>query len=557
MKSDETELKASGFGKTEPRFFTPPLRPLTPETTKGFEVIRFAALLGIKLYPWQEWCLIHGLELLPNGEFRFKRVVIEVARQNGKTLLMVVLGLWRMFQFGASRVLSAAQSLGDAQETLEEAFLIAAWNPILRAYLPDNPRAEGDDDQFNGAYRSRVNGKHAMTLSQAPRPEVLDVAKVMPTWSLAVTSRKGGRSKSVDLGLLDELREHLDWEAWNAIVPTSRNRPQSQVWAFSNSGDLRSVVLRSLRDSELHRAQDGTNETQTAFFSYSAHPDADVLDPEAHAQSNPSMGYSESLTAESIRAEALDAIRSDNEDGFRAEVLCQWPNTVTPGKIPKRIWNALADEHSHRTPGGEVFVGVDVSNEGRAAHIAICARRPDGLWHVEIVASRAGFRWVPAWFAARMKTDGSSWFTGKVGLQVKGSASAALAPLLTELGIEVEHWQGTAMSSSVLGFWDDIQNSMIRHRAQPVLNVSVEGAIDRKRGDIFIWDRVNSATDASPTIAANIAWWLATRVEEEEEEFVSAYSAEDFEEEDDATEETTSNNNADDDDEDDDFVFLV
>ncbi|CAB0889796.1 hypothetical protein FRC0429_00282 [Corynebacterium diphtheriae] len=76
-------------GKTEPRFFPPPLRELTSETSAGFEVIEFAKLLGIELYPFQKWALIHGLELLEDGSFRWRVVVIEVARQNGKTMLMV------------------------------------------------------------------------------------------------------------------------------------------------------------------------------------------------------------------------------------------------------------------------------------------------------------------------------------------------------------------------------------------------------------------------------------------------------------------------------------
>lgn len=538
--------KSERKGKTEPRFFTPPLRELTPETSKGFEVIQFATMLGIVLYPWQKWVLIHGLELLPDGSFRFKRIIIEVARQNGKTLLMVVLGLWRFYVFGASRILSAAQSLGDAQDTLDEAFLLAAWHPVLRAWLPDNARAKDEDDTYNGAYRPRVNGKHAIILSSSPVPDALDVAKTPPTWSVAVTSRKGGRSKSVDLGLLDELREHLDWDAWNAIVPTSRARPNSQIWAFSNAGDLRSVVLASLRQSEIHRAQDNISNTQTAYFSYSAPENAEVLDRESHAQANPSMGYGE-ITAESIMAEAIDAVNSGNEAGFRAEVLCQWPNTVTPGKIPMRLWKSLLDAESARAPGSEVFVGIDVSNEGRFAHIAICSQRSDGLWHVEVVASRAGFRWVPGWLAIRKNSD---WFSGKVGMQVKGSASATLTPLLEEMGIEVVEWQGTAMSGSVLGFVDEVQNAMIRHRGQPILDVSVEGAIDRKRGDIFIWDRVNSATDAAPTVAVNIAWWMATRVEDDT--FVSAYAAEDYNQ--DLDEETKDQST---DQDEDDFIVFV
>ncbi len=43
------------IGCTEPRLFTPPLRPLTRATTRGFEVIEFATLTGKPLLPWQEW----------------------------------------------------------------------------------------------------------------------------------------------------------------------------------------------------------------------------------------------------------------------------------------------------------------------------------------------------------------------------------------------------------------------------------------------------------------------------------------------------------------------
>ena len=110
-------------------------------------------------------------------------------------------------------------------------------------------------------------------------------------------------------------------------------------------------------------------------------------------------------------------------------------------------------------------------------------------------------------------------------MQVRGSASAALVPLLEEAGIAVAEWQGTDMSSSVLGFVTEIKNRGIRHRDQPVLTISIEGAVDKRRGDIFIWDREKSATDASPTVAANIAWWMATR---REATITSAYEDEDF-----------------------------
>ena len=77
-----------------PRIFTPPLRKLEPRTAKteqrtlGYAVIDFATeVCGVDLFPWQKWLLIHALELLPDGSFRYRNVVVLVARQNGKSTL--------------------------------------------------------------------------------------------------------------------------------------------------------------------------------------------------------------------------------------------------------------------------------------------------------------------------------------------------------------------------------------------------------------------------------------------------------------------------------------
>lgn len=79
-------------GFTEPRIFTKPLRELTRETSRGFEAIRFAEkVLNVRLFPWQKWLFIHLLELNPDGTLRFRKALVIVARQNGKTLIAAVL----------------------------------------------------------------------------------------------------------------------------------------------------------------------------------------------------------------------------------------------------------------------------------------------------------------------------------------------------------------------------------------------------------------------------------------------------------------------------------
>mgnify|MGYP003588544010 CR=1 FL=1 len=79
-------------GFTEPRIWTKPLRELTPNTSRGFECIAFAEnVLRVKLLPWQRWLLVALLELKPDGTLRFRKALVIVARQSGKTLMAAVL----------------------------------------------------------------------------------------------------------------------------------------------------------------------------------------------------------------------------------------------------------------------------------------------------------------------------------------------------------------------------------------------------------------------------------------------------------------------------------
>jgi phage terminase large subunit-like protein len=217
------------LGSETPRVFTPPLRPLTPETSKGFACIEFAeAILEVHLLPWQKWLLIHALELNENGTYRFRTVVLLVARQNGKSTLMQVLSLWRMFVEGAPLVIGTAQNLDVAEEQWAGAVELVESIPELA-------------DMIAPGGVVKVNGKKALRLTTGER------------YKVAAASRRGGRGLSGDLVLLDELREHQNWEAWGAVTKTTMARALAQVWAASNAGDIASVVLRHLR-TIAHRA---------------------------------------------------------------------------------------------------------------------------------------------------------------------------------------------------------------------------------------------------------------------------------------------------------------
>ena len=88
MTEVAVSVESLPLGHTVARIATRPLIPPgpsacpcgacghTPETTDGFDVIDFSAtVLRMPLDPWEQYTVIHGLELLPDGRPRNPRRV--------------------------------------------------------------------------------------------------------------------------------------------------------------------------------------------------------------------------------------------------------------------------------------------------------------------------------------------------------------------------------------------------------------------------------------------------------------------------------------------------
>ena len=476
-------------GSTEPRIFTPPLKDLTAETSWGFDCIDFLEkVLGWELLPWQRWLYIHALEKSPNNPdgYRYSTIVCLVARQSGKTQWLKGLGLWRWYVDGAKQVLISAQNLEFAENTLTQAVDEVKNNALLNSEF----------EKF-----SQTNGKFRLVLSGGRE------------WRAAVSTRRGGRSLSVDLALLDELREHQNWEAWNAIVPTTTARPRSLVVCTSNAGDATSVVLRSLRDGALQKITTrATADTKTGLFEWSAPDDADPLDPESWALANPGMGYL--FEAESMvgRAEAM----SDNIAGFKTEHLCQWVDALDPGIIPPEHWAATTDAESKRADGAQVWASVDVNFQRTKAYVAIASRRDDDKLHIEVVAAERGTEWIVPWLSERKDR-----FAGVV-VQARGAPASGLIEPLREAGVEVLELGGSDLTKAYGYMFDMISEHKVGHRPSPVLDAAAEAAKAKILGDSWVIDRKNSTVDSSPLVACFQAAWG-----EQLHDQISVYASED------------------------------
>lgn len=500
-------------GSTEPRIYTPPLRDLTPDTTLGYAAIEFAEkVLEIDLLPWQQWLFIHALEIKGDLDgdwtFRYRTVLTLVARQQGKTMSSEVLSLFFLYVLGVNLVIGTSTNLDAAEEVWDGVVDIAESNPDLSLEIEDIKRS---------------SGRKTITLTGRRR------------YRITAANRKGARGKSGDLVLLDELREHQDYSAWSAVTKTTMARPNAIVWCMSNAGDGTSVVLRNLRMKaheklgdpdgickSMGSAQVDTEEMEDydddslGIFEWSAHPDAVITDRKEWALANPSLGYG--FVTERALASAC---ATDPEAEFKTECLCQWvTSTVTP-PFPVDAWDAGKDERSRIDKSSPLFWGVDVSADRTHASIAVCGKRRDGNWHVELAEYRSGTGWLVRWFqnAAPNYPGGM-----RVALQSKGAPIASMMDVIGAIdGIEIVECSGKDVAGWCGRMWDAVASCLpdsdtdavpVYHISQPALDLAANIAATRPMGDgAWAWDRNKSMEDISPLVAVTMALGSATRVE--------------------------------------------
>jgi hypothetical protein len=532
-KRPPTRKKPIRYGSEVPRVYTPPLRELTPETSLGFSVIEFAeTVLLLTLLPWQKWLLIHMLELLPDNSLRFRTVIVLVARQNGKSTLSQVLGLWFMYVYGIALVLGTAQDLDTAEEVWE-----GAVNLATETDDDENPVRPELHDLVDKVVQ--VNGKKALVLKTKKR------------WKVKAANRRAGRGLSGDVIFLDELREHQSWDAWGSITKTTIARAFALILCMSNAGDSTSIVLRHLRklghaavgdpdgivkaDEEDPYADEPTDEELEEFdddaaelledleddetlgiFEWSAKPGRSVHDRDGWCEANPSLGYT-------IQERTLaSAAKTDPEWVFRTECLCQWPGGTLSGPFPPMTWEAgrWAPDRPTDTPPkivGPLKACVVMSHDRKTTSIVVAGRREDGLPQVEVVAQRAGTAWVRGWFHEDKPTR-------KRIEQITGRKAGPEGALLKDLesdwtdekgvhhqGLPVHFWAGEDLPGWTGEFYDLVkvgdldendQPAGLRHLPQPALDVAAGNAVTKPSGTRFIWDDQKSPVDISTLIGA-------------------------------------------------------
>jgi hypothetical protein len=494
------------YGSPIPRIFTPPLVTgdpgpcicgcaLTPATSWGFDLIDFAEEIGWPLDPWEQWAAIHMGELKPNGDPRFRFVLILVARQNGKTTLCRVIVLYWMFIERHSLILGTSTTRDMAKVSWRETIEMAEGVDLLRDALeePHTREVIGEEAFFN------VYGSH---------------------YRFAAPNRRAGRSLTVRRLILDELREHKNWDAHDAAVNAMNAVPDAQTIAITNQGDSNSVVLDSIRGSAIEFMETGLGDPTLFIAEWSARNGADPTDLKALAAANPNLGHR--IPVDALMGQAIRAKRAGGEQlaRFRTEVLCQRVTLLDPAIDPD-LWRECGtddplDLAEYRR---SLVLAYDIALDGNHATL-LAAVTIDDITHVEIVK-----RWIGFGASNAMKADLPELVERLRPRTVASLPKGPTAGVSVDLGrrkgrspwpprrVTLEEMSEQDAPAMCMSLEKLVEAGQIRHPRDEMLTAHVERTQKLRRGAEGLWTFTRAGDlPVDATYALGLSVWYSRRL---------------------------------------------
>jgi hypothetical protein len=317
-------------------------------------------------------------------------------------------------------------------------------------------------------------------------------------YKIAASNEEGGRSLTLNRLVLDELRQHHDYTAYSASVFAANAVPDAQIYAISNAGSVRSVVLNDMREAALDFINTGVGDPRLGLLEYSSPEDASPLDLEALAQANPNLGRR--IDPDALLGDAITAVKNGGEQlaSFQTENMCITVRLMKPAINPVG-WTGCRDVGTLDAVRERVAAFLDLSRDGLHATLAAAAVLPDGRRvRVEIVKA-----WSGATCAAdvakeigpllrKMKPRAFGWMPN-------GPAAAVAAALADRSkkqgrtswpppGVVVEEIRAE-VTAVCMGFASLVDAGLIAHSDDGLLNAHVEVAEPLWRGDAWLFTR--------------------------------------------------------------------
>lgn len=478
---------AEGFRRSviQPRFgWAPPAA-----RSLGRDCIEFWEAHGGRLFEWQKLVIDGFLGLDENDQWVAANCGLNVARQNGKGVVLQALEVFAAFELGVDLVIHTAHEFATSQEHQLRLESFIQDSPSLHAMVKDK-----------GGYR-HANGQESINLKNGRR--------------IAFKARTGGGGRGWSAGWLvwDEAMVVPDTVV-GAQKPTTRatTAPHGRKTFYAGSAvdqDVHAygVNFAIIRERGIERSG------RVAYFEWSApfdHPselDDDALRNRSNwYAANPSM--EEGLVAEETMADEVESMPTRTA-AVELFGVGDWPRTdgLEDTVIDVKVWDALARSPEEAVLD-EPYVGsFDVSPE-RHGSVAVSGRNQNDRFQTEIHDHRPGTGWMVDRIV-EMNDRGlfEEWVCDGAG------PGASLVLELKERGVNVRTLTATEHGQAWGRFVDMVNDGELEHLGDVVLRDAIRGAKPRTIGDgASAWGRRQSSVNIAPLVASTLGLGAAAGV---------------------------------------------
>ncbi|MDG4750615.1 hypothetical protein O7630_06675 [Micromonospora sp. WMMD718] len=458
------------------------------DSTAGDLAIAFAEKLGIKLDPWQQFVVRHGLGQVTDPLDPTKKiwaaddVGLMVPRQNGKSYIIDVLILAGLFIFD-ERIILTSQNRANSKK-----IFLRVVEKIKTA-----PKKMGLRKKLAVKWLVSTNGNEEIKLRSGA--------------FLQIRARgKNARGDTIDRLINDEAYDYSDDDqaALNYMLSVS---PNPQAWYLSTPAldTVTGAPFTNLRQRGHIKAE------RVAWFEWSvdAEKPVDLDDRKLWAQANPAFNIR-------LRETRVIAERSGDPEGkgFARERLGIWPVATNLSLLTPADWAALEDDQT--TTPDPVALAVDISPDRSKACIVAWTVDEQGMGRTEVIAHEDGTDWVvPRLVDLKKRINPVTICVDQVG--PAGSLILALnkagitepqdreKPRYGDLAIIRN---GYELGAAFGQFVDAVKQKTFRHPGDPLLTVAVANAEPRSIGDgAFGWSRKKPDLDITCLVATTNARW--------------------------------------------------
>jgi len=475
-----TDPTYSGLGGVQtPRIHS----KLTDLPSKGQDMIDLATELGINLMEWQRYVCIHGHKVREDGRWAHSELGLIMARQQGKSTLMMLRILTGMFVWGEGLQLASAHRLTTSLETFRQ----------IVGLIETNPRLEKEVKKIrwqHGAEEIELFGNRRFVVK-------------------AANNAARGLSKPETIHL-DELREYKDEDAWSSMRYSMMAAKNPQVWIYSSAGDQHSVILNKLRERALASA---TTNDPIGWFEWSAEPDAPILLPsgeinwDAFAQANPSLGIT-------IHPDNLKAVINDPPDIVRTEVLAQWVDTINSA-IDAQKWALCQTDPIPLDPEAPTWLGLDLSPDRKFGALVATQKLSGERFNLVLLHTWSNDYSLNDLAVANDIAPYVRRYNTQTVAYSKRTAQA-VASRLVPAGIPITDMDGAIYAESCDRWLGAINSHRLQHGGQEELTQQTLSAAKLPFGDgSWVIGRRASRVAVCAAVASALATYFATQTETE------------------------------------------